>query len=351
MTWSSATCAEKAFSRKRRAVAALDLGTNNCRLMIAVPRRSGFAVVATFSRIVRLGEGIVTTGRIAGAAEERAIAALKICAEMIARWDVAAMRCVTTEACRSATNGEAFVERVRRETGLRLDVIGPTEEARLALLGCLDLIDKRAERAVLFDIGGGSTELCFLQTLREGRHREILVEDIVSLPFGVVRLSEGLGEGGFAGLHFQGIRRRVAAAVRQSLPDGFSDEWSPQNHLLGTSGTSTSLAAFHKGMKRYRRREVDGSWLNQENVRQIAAGLEKLGFQGRCDVPAIGEGRADLIMPGCAILQGILDATGFARLRVADRGLREGLVYQMLEERLPVRARKRPALQLAEAVE
>ncbi|WP_198912257.1 Ppx/GppA phosphatase family protein [Parvularcula mediterranea] len=321
-------------------MAALDLGTNNCRLMIAVPRRNGFAVVATFSRIVRLGEGLVTTGRIADSAQERAISALRECAEMVARWDVAAVRCVTTEACRMAANGAAFVERVRVETGLKLDVIGPEEEARLALSGCASLIDVHASRALLFDIGGGSTELCYLRIDGNDR-RKVEMEAVASLPFGVVRLSEGLAEGSFAGEHYRLIRERVARNVREAMPDGFLEAANGESHVIGTSGTATSLASLHKGLKRYRRREVDGTWLTSDDVERLADELQAMGLEGRKKQPSIGEGRADLIMPGCSVMQGIMDATGFGRVRVADRGLREGIVTDLIAETRAERAKER----------
>ncbi|MFC3301239.1 Ppx/GppA phosphatase family protein [Parvularcula lutaonensis] len=314
--------------------------------MIAFPRRSGFIVVDSFSRIVRLGEGIASTGRISQAAEERALDALKMCAEIIARWEVTALRAVTTEACRSAANGDAFVERVRRETGLKLEVIGPEQEALLALSGCASLIDHGAKRVVLFDIGGGSTEVCFLDVQQTRPKPSFSLEEIISMPFGVVRLSEGLAEGGFAGEHFKGIRKRVRDGVLEGMPEGF--EIDPcRDHIIGTSGTATSLAAMHKGLQRYRRREVDGSWLTTTDITGLADRLEGLGYLGRAAQPCIGAGRADLIMPGVAILQGILDATGFERVRVADRGLREGLITELMADK-GSRPGGRQAVQAAE---
>lgn len=349
MTWSTANCAERALSRRRKAFGALDLGTNNCRLMIAVPRRDRFTVVDTFSRIVRLGEGLSRTGRISEAAQDRAIEALKRCAEIVARWELSGLRCVTTEACRSAANGPEFVARVRRETGLVFDIIGPGEEARLAVLGCSGLLADDASAAAIFDIGGGSTEISFAEASRRRAQgdRNLDLRTFVSLPYGVVRLSDGLKPGGFAGQHYDGIRRRVAEAVGDVIDvDAFR---SANGHLIGTSGTATSLAALFKGLKRYRRREIDGSWLTREQIEAMVTRLFELGLEGRRAEPCIGSGRADLIMPGCAILQGILDAAGCDRIRVADRGLREGLITELLAtgRRGPV-AEHRPNPQPAE---
>ncbi|MCQ8186201.1 Ppx/GppA phosphatase family protein [Parvularcula maris] len=334
MSWAAATCAERAFASRGRAVAAIDLGTNNCRLMIAKRRKSGFAVVATFSRIVRLGEGLVATGRLAEGAMDRTVDALKECAEIIARWDVASVRAVATEACRSAGNGAAFLERVRRETGLRLEVIGPAEEARLALISCSPLISRRAGRAVLFDIGGGSTEISFLEV---GHDHEPELCKTISLPVGVVRVAEAHPVP-FTVEAYRKVRADMAAAVREQGPRSFLAALDPANdHLIGTSGTATSLAAFHKGLKRYRRREIDGSWLGSEEIAAAAKALRSLGQEGRAETPCVGSGRADLIMPGCALLEGILEATGLRNVRVADRGLREGVVTELLAERSAAR--------------
>jgi exopolyphosphatase/guanosine-5'-triphosphate,3'-diphosphate pyrophosphatase len=340
MNWSTANCAERALSKRRSSYAALDLGTNNCRLMVAVPRKRGFTVVDTFSRIVRLGEGLVTSGRLSAAAQDRAIDALKQCAEIVARWDVAGLRCVTTEACRLAANGDDFIQRVKAETGLQLQVIGAEREAALAARGCSGLIDKRADEAVIFDIGGGSTELSVVKVSRDARgHPRTQMLDVLSLPFGVVRLSEGHAEGSFDGDPYERVRRDVAAAIGERSAFANAAQ-RRENHLIGTSGTATSLAALHKGLKRYRRREIDGLWMTRADIRRGVGELTRLGYGGRCAMPCIGQGRADLIMPGCAVLEGILDATGFDRLRVADRGLREGLIEELMEERLaPVPAR------------
>jgi exopolyphosphatase/guanosine-5'-triphosphate,3'-diphosphate pyrophosphatase len=328
-------------------VAAIDLGTNNCRLMIAKRRKSGFAVVATFSRIVRLGEGLAETGALSRNAMDRTVDALKECAEMVARWDVASIRCVATEACRSASNGAAFIERVRRETGLRLDMIGPEEEARLALRSCASLIDSSAGRVVLFDIGGGSTEICFLRTSGRG---EPQLRQVISLPLGVVRVAESYPVP-FTDEAFAAVEAEVARNVREQDASGFLQALTPaRDHLIGTSGTATSLAAFSKGMKRYRRREIDGCWLTAERIERVAQSLSELGHEGRAQTPTIGAGRADLIMPGCAILSGILKATGLRQVRVADRGLREGVVTELLAARSarPETAASRPAILPAE---
>jgi exopolyphosphatase/guanosine-5'-triphosphate,3'-diphosphate pyrophosphatase len=336
MSWAAATCAERAFASRGRAVAAIDLGTNNCRLMIAKPRKSGFAVVATYSQIVRLGEGLAATGRLSEAAMDRTVGALQECAEMIARWDVAGIRAVATEACRSAQNGPAFIERVRLETGLRLEVIGPAEEARLALVSCAPLVSRRAGKAVLFDIGGGSTEISFLESLAE--KRPVLLKTI-SLPVGVVRVAEA-NPSPFSIEAHRRVRGELAEAVGRAAPEGFLNSLDPErDHLIGTSGTATSLAAFHKGLRRYRRREIDGCWLASSEIHAAAEALRGLGQEGRAETPYVGAGRADLIMPGCAILEGILEATGLTNLRVADRGLREGVVTELLAERSAARQR------------
>ncbi|MEM6747647.1 MAG: Ppx/GppA phosphatase family protein [Pseudomonadota bacterium] len=337
MNWSTANCAERALSRRRKTFAALDLGTNNCRLLVAAPHRQGFRVVDSFSRIVRLGEGLSSTGRLSDEAIERAMAALKRCAEVAARWDVAGIRCVTTEACRSAANGEAFIARVRAETGLRFDVIDAEEEAALAVTGCAGLVSRRAQQVVVFDIGGGSTEISWVSVDRAAKGPvKLIINGSMSLPFGVVRLSDGLDPGGFAGDHYRGIKKRVAETIAASpIARAAADPEEGRDHLIGTSGTATSLAAFHMGMKRYRRRDIDGTWLRDHEISRLAGRLSWLGFDGRSEQPCIGSGRADLIMPGCAILEGIIEATGMNSIRVADRGLREGIITDLMANANP----------------
>lgn len=332
MDWSPANCAERALSRRRKTFAALDLGTNNCRLLVAAPSRHGFRVVDSFSRIVRLGDGLANTGRLSDEAIERTLSALKRCAEIAARWDVAGIRCVTTEACRSAPNGHDFIERVRQETGLRFDVIDAEEEAELAVKGCAQLISRRARQVVVFDIGGGSTEISWVSVDRqESAPARLVINGSISLPFGVVRLSDGLDPGGFAGDHYRGIKKRVAETVAASrFAKAAPAPKEGHDHLIGTSGTATSLAAFHRRMKRYRRRDIDGTWLRDTEIARLAGRLSWLGYEGRREQPCIGSGRADLIMPGCAILEGIIEATGMKSVRVADRGLREGIITDLI---------------------
>ncbi|MDW8443258.1 MAG: hypothetical protein RML45_02265 [Acetobacteraceae bacterium] len=151
--------------------AALDLGTNNCRLMIAAPAGRGFRVVDSFSRMVRLGEGLAASGRLCEAAMERTLEALAVCAEKVARHRVRRLRAIATEACRKAENGPRFLERVRAETGIGFEVIGPREEAELAVESCASLLAGPEPRALLFDIGGGSTELAWIRARRPGEAR------------------------------------------------------------------------------------------------------------------------------------------------------------------------------------
>ena len=310
--------------------AALDLGTNNCRLLIAEPARHGtFRIVDAFSRIVRLGEGIASQGRIADAAIERTLEALRICAGRMKRRRVTHIRAIATEACRRATNGGDFLNRARAETGIDLEVISPAEEARLAVVGCTPLLDPDRRRALVFDIGGGSTELAWLSVTGPDR-AEML--DWVSLPIGVVTLAE----------HFGGVAvddtvyDRMVAEVRDALAAFARQhpvEQAVTDHgfqLLGTSGTVTTLAAVRMRLPRYDRSRVDGSWLNWEEIRNVIADIRAMPFEARAANPCIGRDRADLVLAGCAILDAIVEAWPEKRLRIADRGLREGVLMGLM---------------------
>jgi exopolyphosphatase / guanosine-5'-triphosphate,3'-diphosphate pyrophosphatase len=307
-------------------LAALDLGTNNCRLLVAEPVHDGFEVVDSFSRITRLGEGLAATGRLGEAAIRRTIAALAVCQRVIGRNQVAELRCVATEACRRAVNGAAFIERVERETGIRLEIVTQDEEARLALLGCLPLIDEAAEQLLMVDIGGGSTEIVwFDRSIRSGQGVTI------SLPVGVVTLAESFAADLQSG-RYDGMRECVRQALEAAPLGGFVPRGldEPVLQMLGTSGTVTTLAAVHLGLRRYDRRRVDGIVLSYDAIAEVAERLKRLDNRGRAAHPCIGQGRADLVVAGCSILEAIHESWPVSRMRVADRGVREGILNGLM---------------------
>ncbi len=309
----------------RRTFAALDLGTNNCRLLIARPAHDGFTIVDAFSRVVRLGEGLGTTGRLSDAAIDRALAALTICADKLVRRGVNLSRAVATEACRRAENGREFVDRVYQETGIALDIINPGEEARLAVAGCHALLEAGRGPAMIFDIGGGSTELVLLDTETAEPH----ISDWISIPWGVVSLAESEppsddGAGRIA--CYERMKARVAAALGTlDVPD--SDE---PLRLLGTSGTVTTLASVYLKLPSYDRRAVDGLLVPVHEMRTISRTLAALSVAERARLPCIGSERADLVVAGCAILEAIFDLWPAERVGVADRGIREGILRSLM---------------------
>ena len=317
--------------RSARRFAALDLGTNNCRLLIASPRGRDFRIIDAFSRIVRLGDGLSQTGRLSEAAMTRSIDALKVCAEKIERRAVTSGRYIATQACRSASNGAEFLARVEEETGLAFEVITTEEEARLAALGCADLVEPGAKACLIFDIGGGSTEVSFVR-VDQGADRPL--PDIVgwfSVPLGVVNLSEKYGGRDLSSSRYEEIVSEARAAVRAfgdvaGMRRTFNDG---EGHFLGTSGTVTSLAGVHLGLDRYRRDAVDGLWMTADETRRVTDGLRDLSYEARVREPCIGRERADLVLCGCAILEALLREWPTDRIRVADRGLREGLLHEL----------------------
>jgi exopolyphosphatase/guanosine-5'-triphosphate,3'-diphosphate pyrophosphatase len=331
---------------RARCYAALDLGTNNCRLLIATPQKGGgFRIVEAFSRIVRLGEGLTLTGRLQPEAMERAMSALRVCAEKVRRRQVARIRAVATQACRSAENGPEFIRRVKAETGLELTIIPPEEEARLSVAGCANLLDPEAEAALIIDVGGGSTELSWVSLEEEGRRRprpEVIAW--LSIPIGVVTLAERFPEP-------EGEKRAWYKAMTDAVKTeiarfGAADPMRPlfasgRAHLVGTSGAITSLAGLHLGLRRYERARVDGLWMTAGECRAAAERLIILGPEGRAAEPCIGKDRADLVLAGAAILQAVQDLWPCERVRVADRGLREGMLMAMMKNRRRRRRRNR----------
>lgn len=318
----------------RRSYAALDLGTNNCRMLIARPDGDQFFIIDAFSRIVRLGEGLGASGRLSDAAMDRAVSALSVCADKLMRRNVHLARSVATEACRRAENGAEFVDRVFRETGIKLDVIPAEEEARLAVVGCHRLLEEGDGPALVFDIGGGSTELVIVDTSGE----EPRTLDWLSVPWGVVSLAESEGPDPDC-IHkrlaaYERMRARVAEsfvhfAERQTFGRG-------DLRLLGTSGTVTTLASVHLGLPSYDRKLVDGLIVPSESMRGISANLSRCSLVERSRLACIGQERADLVVAGCAILEAILDIWPAPRVGVADRGIREGILRQLM--RLGARA-------------
>ena len=315
---------------RTQAYAALDLGTNNCRLLIARPSGEDFTVIDAFSRVVRLGEGLANSGRLSDDAMARTLDALKVCADKLRRRNVRLARSVATEACRRAANGPAFIEQVKRETGIMLDIISAEEEARLAVLGCHVLLEADGGPAIIFDIGGGSTELVLIEP--GGPVPRIL--DWQSVPFGVVSLSDTVRRADWGGdrlARYTEMKRVVAdsfAAFARRI--GGARNGGDEIGLLGTSGTVTTLASLHLELPHYDRRAVDGLIVPATSMRDISTRLSTMSRDERGTLPCIGPDRAELVVAGCAILEAILDIWPAERLGVADRGIREGILRSLI---------------------
>ena len=320
---------------------AIDLGTNNCRMLMARRAGRGFRVIDAYSRIVRLGEGLAANGRLSDAAMDRAIEALQVCAERFERRGASKIRTIATEACRAADNGEAFLDRVRERTGLPMELITAEEEARLAVQGSLDLLDETKDAALVIDIGGGSTELCWVD-LAEWRNRggyasggKPPLRGWFSMPLGVVTLSDRFPEpeGDAARAQwYQDMRAHVTARMRppkgaKRLRKLFQDG---RAHLIGTSGTVTSVAGVHLNLDRYQRDKVDGLWMTTQEARAACARLASRDAAGRAREGCIGTERADLVVAGCAIYEAVMDAWPAEKVRIGDRGLREGMLLNLM---------------------
>lgn len=312
--------------------AALDLGTNNCRLLVARPTGDGFRVIDAFSRIIRLGEGVTASGVLSDAAIARAVDALGVCRAKMRNRGVSRARLIATEACRAAANGEDFLAEIREKVGIDLEIVDRETEATLAATGCTMLIDPQAQGVILFDIGGGSSELVRLE-----RPDDVVcgppaprIRGWASLALGVVTLAERHG-----GIHVtRDIFEAMIAEVSQAMAAFAAAQSGDLDtlHLLGTSGTVTTIAGVHLELKRYDRRRVDGCWMDNDQVTAVIEQLLAMSYEQRAANACIGSQRADLVLAGCAILEAIRRAFPCQRLRVADRGLREGLLVQMMRE-------------------
>ena len=320
--------------------AALDLGTNNCRLLIARRPLPGqdpgaFRIIDSFCRIVRLGEGVSREGRLAESAIDRTIAALRICREKMRARHVNRARLVATEACRAAANSSDFLERVREATGLTLEIVGRETEAMLATAGCASLADPEADGVVLFDIGGGSSEIVWLDRARAGATQDnaalrARVRAWDSMKLGVVSLAEKFGGQIVTPDVYEAMVDHVLGALAPFAAQVAGAPRGTRFHLLGTSGTVTTIAGVYLGLPRYDRRKVDGLWMNEADIADTVATLRGMSYEERVLNGCIGADRADLVLAGCAIFEAIRRTFPAERVRIADRGLREGILMQLM---------------------
>ncbi len=324
-------------TRQDPVYAAIDLGTNNCRMLIARPETEGFRVIDSFSRVTRLGEGLTSTGCLSRAAQDRTIEALKRCADKMDRRGVTLSRNVATEACRRAVNGPEFVDRVRDETGVALECITADEEARLALAGCASLLTRDHPYALVFDIGGGSTELLWVK-LTDSPFP--CVEGFATLPLGVVTVAEDCGGGDLSERTYRTVVEHVEHLLRpfEARHRVGVEIARGRAQMLGTSGTVTTLGGLHLGLTRYDRSSVDGLTIGFETVHELSRGLAAMTHRQRADSPCIGPQRADLVLAGCAILEAICRMWPVGDLTIADRGLREGMLIDLMGPRPPIMA-------------
>jgi exopolyphosphatase/guanosine-5'-triphosphate,3'-diphosphate pyrophosphatase len=313
--------------------AALDLGTNNCRLLIARPDGHAFKVVDAFSRIVRLGEGVSKSGELCDAAMDRTLEALHICRRKMDDRGVSRARLVSTEACRAARNGRDFLTRIEKETGLALELLDRQGEAHLAAAGCAALADTQASSIILFDIGGGSTELVWLSVKNCGeadiRSR---IRAWTSMPLGVVTLAERHGGVHVCNRTFEKMVSETAETLAPFAAEAIEARTEPGFHLLGTSGTVTTLGGIFLGLERYDRRRVDGLWMGAGEIDGVLQELLAMSYRERAENGCIGRERADLVLAGCAIFEAIRRAFPAKRVRIGDRGLREGMLMEMMRE-------------------
>jgi len=327
-------------SRANNIYAALDLGTNNCRLLIARGNSNHFKVIDSYSRVVKLGKGLEATGRLSQESMDAAVEAITLCARKIKSKKVKRWRCVATEACRKADNGAEFLARVKAESGLTMEMISPRVESRLAVMGCINLVDPSKDVALVVDIGGGSTELSWvdIRKLRDPKtqfriHRPP-ISAWASLPIGVVTLSERIPEHADRETWYADMCNHVREMIDQA---GCSTRFTKafengKGHLIGTSGTITSLAGIHLKLPFYQRDKVDGLWLRSNDAVAVARNMASRSPESRAQEPCIGEDRAKLLVAGCAITDVLCEMWPSKMIRVADRGLREGILIGLMNE-------------------
>lgn len=310
--------------------AAIDLGTNSCRLVIATPTPSSFRIVETFSRITRLGEGIIKDNELSRPAIKRTIGALKVCAGVLAEYaPIHKARYVATAACRRAVNCKEFIDAVHKETGLNIEIISSKEESRLAVVGCIPLLNRSIKRALVFDIGGGSTEISLARITNSGK---TFIEGFVSLPYGVVTVSEAFPAQDMTDLAYNTIIERTHKILAEfeekyQISDAIRNQ---EIQVIGTSGTVTVLGAVHLNLPRYNRSAVDGLSISRQDIERAINKIKRMGDEGRRRHACIGAQKADLTMAGCAIIEALCSFWPIAEITVADRGIREGILLDLM---------------------
>lgn len=320
----------KGASQAQKNFAAIDLGTNSCRLVIASPTPASFRIVETFSKITRLGEGIINDNELSRSAMRRTINALKVCAGVIEEYaPIYRSRFVATAACRRAKNCKEFLDLVKKETGLTIETISSKEESRLAVVGCIPLLNRNIKRALVFDIGGGSTEISLARVTNSGK---TFIEGFVSLPYGVVTISEAFPSQDMTALAYDTIIERTHKLLKE-FDEKYNIREAIKNQeiqIIGTSGTVTVLGAVHLNLPRYNRSAVDGISITRQDIDRAIAKIKRLGDEGRKKHPCIGAQKADLTMAGCAIIEGLCSFWPIEEITVADRGIREGILLDMM---------------------
>ena len=336
--------------RKDATFAAVDLGTNNCRLLIARDMGSSFRIIDSYSRVVRLGQGLAATGELSQSSMDAAVEAIAVCASKMKSKRVKRWRCVATEACRRASNGDAFLKRVKEETGISLEVISPRVESRLAVMGCINLVDTTKDVALVIDIGGGSTELSWVDVrkLRDDQAEHRLhrppISAWASLPVGVVTLSERVPEIDDKEAWYNELRDVVRQTIKeQGCETRFTNVFQQgRGHLIGTSGTITSLAGIHLKLPYYQRAKVDGLWFRSSDAVHVARDMGSRSFDERAQEPCIGTDRAHLLVAGCAITDVLCEMWPSKMIRVADRGLREGILIGLMQKTQKPKVQNQP---------
>lgn len=326
--------------------AALDLGTNNCRLLVAKSTEDSFRIIDSYSKVVRLGHGLASTGELSQESMDVAVEAIAVCARKIKSKKAKSWRCVATEACRRASNGDEFLKRVKAETGITLEVISTRVEARLAVMGCLNLVDPTKDVALVVDIGGGSTELSWvdIRKFRDPNHEMKTFRPPISawasLPIGVVTLSERVPETDDRATWYEEMKQVVRdTIVEKGCNTRFTRSFEDgKGHIIGTSGTITSLAGIHLKLPFYQRNKVDGLWLRSTDAIRVARNMASRSPEDRAKEPCIGNDRAKLLVAGCAITDVICEKWPSKMIRVADRGLREGMLMGMMNRKQTIRA-------------
>lgn len=321
---------KKAVRDAKKYFAAIDLGSRNCRTIVGCQSKAGaFEYIETYSKSVSLADGVAASKKLSRKSMDRTIEALAFCSKVLSRYAGLTYLAVATDAMRRAENASVFIKRVKRELGLIISIITPQEEAYYAALGCIEVLSLETEIFVVFDIGGGSSEIALC---RQKSDKDIELIDSLSIPYGVINLLESKDHLTFSG--YSNLVQKISDLSRDFLNQYATTlDFVNNFQCIGTSGTTTTVAALNMNLRFYDREKINDSILQFSEILKTVHYVQSLSEDERKLHPYISQSNEDLVLGGLTILEGIVRGLPASTITVTDRGVRDGVVYALTHDK------------------